>query len=140
MDVPIAQDRKNVPPRLGGEHPQENPEGRGSGTPEISRLTTHIRNVSLAKRHRRENGIQYARSFRRRIHAENIHPRHAANAGERCRKVGQFHGAGHVKIKRASEGMVQTSSPTLSRHFAVWVSVWVKHGNPTQKLRRSNQR
>ena len=89
-------------------------------------VRAHIRNVSLAKRHRRENGIQYARSFRRGIHAKNLHPRHTADAGKRSRKDGQFHGTGHVKKQRAAERIRQTSSPTLSGHFAVWVTVWVR--------------
>ena len=97
MDVPISENRRDVPSGFGGQHPQENPEGRGIGTPEISRLETHIRNVGAPKRRGRENRIEYARSFRRGIHIANLHPRHAANAGERRRKDGQFYGAGHVK-------------------------------------------
>ena len=55
--------------------------------------------LALAKRRRRENGIQYARSFRRGIHAPHLHPRHTADAGKRRRKDGQFHGAGHVNTQ-----------------------------------------
>ena len=97
MDVPIPENRRDVPPGLGREHSQENPEGRRAGTPEISRLETHIRNVGIAERRGRKNSIQYARPFRRGIHAENLHPRHTADAGKRSRKDGQFHGAGDVK-------------------------------------------
>ena len=88
MDVPVTQDRRDVSPRFGSQHPQEDFEGRRAGTPEISRLTTHIRDLGTTKRRGRKNGIQYARSFRRRIHAENLHPRHAADAGKCRRKDG----------------------------------------------------
>ena len=98
------------------EHSQENPEGRRAGTPEISRLASHIRDLGTTKRRGRKDRVQHARSLRRRLHAPHLHPRHAANAGERCRKVGQFHGAGHVKTKRAAERMRRSSSPPLSEH------------------------
>ena len=42
MDVPIPENRGNVPPGLGREHSQENPEGRRAGASEISRLTTPV--------------------------------------------------------------------------------------------------
>ena len=89
-------------------------------------VRAHIRNVGAPKRRGRENRIEYARSFRRGIHAKNLHPRHTADAGKRSRKDGQFHGTGHVKKQRAAERIRQTSSPTLSGHFAVWVTVWVR--------------
>ena len=62
-------------------------------------VSAHIRNLGTTKRRGRKNGIQYARSFRRRFHAENLHPRHTADAGKRRRKDGQFHGAGHVNTQ-----------------------------------------
>ena len=40
MDVPISENRRDVPPGLGGQHPQENPERCRAGTLEISRLET----------------------------------------------------------------------------------------------------
>ena len=108
-------------------------------------VRAHIRNVSLAKRHRRENGIKYARSLRRGLHAENLHPRHTADAGKCSRKDGQFHGAGAVKkVKkhRAAERMRQSSSPPLSGHFAVWVTVWVRRFRRLEKQtnKRENRR
>ena len=99
MDVPIPENRRDVPPGLGGQHPQENPKGCRAGTLEISRLATHIRNLGTTKRRGRKNGVQHARTLRRGIHASHLHPRHAADAGKRCRKVGQFHGAGHVNTQ-----------------------------------------
>ena len=88
MDVPIPENGRDVPSGFGGQHPQENPEGRGIGTPEISRLETHVRNLGIAKRRGCENGIEYARSLRRRLHAANLYPRHAADAGKCRRKDG----------------------------------------------------
>ena len=89
-------------------------------------VRAHIRNLGSPERRRRENSIQYARPLRRGIHPENLHPRHTPDAGKRSRKDGQFHGAGHVKKQRASGRILYISSPTLSGHFAVWVTVWVR--------------
>ena len=36
MDVPIPENGRDVPPGLGGQHPQEDPKGCRAGTPEIS--------------------------------------------------------------------------------------------------------
>ena len=96
MDVPVSENRRDVPPGLGGQHPQEDPKGCRAGTPEISRPATHIRNLGAPKRHRRENRIEYARPLRRGLHAKNLHPRHAADAGKCSRKDGQFHGTSDV--------------------------------------------
>ena len=89
-------------------------------------VRAHIRNLSTAKRRRRENGIQYAWTLRRGIHAKNLHPRHTPDAGKRSGKDGQFHGASHVKKQRAAERIPRISSPPLFGHFAVWVTVWVR--------------
>ena len=126
MDVPIPENRRNVPPGLGGEHPQENPEGRWIGTPEISRLATHIRNLGIAEWRGRENRIQYARTLRRRLHTENLHPRYAPDAGKRRRKDGQFHGAGDVKSKGRTQSVGEDTTNILSD--ALWTFRRVGHG------------
>ena len=36
VDVPVSENRRDVPPGLGGQHPQENSERRRAETPEIS--------------------------------------------------------------------------------------------------------
>ena len=59
-------------------------------------VRAHICDLGTTKRHRRENCVQYARPFRRGIHAKNLHPRHAADAGKCSRKDGQFHGTSDV--------------------------------------------
>ena len=105
LDVPVTQDRRNVPSGFGSQHPQENSERRRTGTPKISRLATYIRDLGTPEWRGRKNGIEYARSLRRGLHAANLYPRHAADAGKRSRKDGQFYGAGHVKTKRAAERM-----------------------------------
>ena len=129
-DVPIPENRRDVPSGFGGQHPQKDSERRRAGTPEISRLETHIRNVGAPEWRRRENSVQYARPFRRGLYTEDIHPRHTADAGKRSRKDGQFHGASHVKKAkkkhRTAERMARSSSPPLSAHFCVWVTVWVR--------------
>ena len=89
-------------------------------------VRAHIRDLGTTKRRGRKDRVQHARSLRRRLHAPHLHARHASDAGKRSRKDGQFHGASHVKKQRASERMTRSSSPTLSGHFAVWVTVWVR--------------
>ena len=51
-------------------------------------VRAYICNLGAPKWHRRENSIQYARSFRRGLYTEDIHPRHTADAGKRSRKDG----------------------------------------------------
>ena len=89
-------------------------------------VRAHICNLGASEWRKRKNGVEYARTLRCRLHAPHLHPRHAPDAGKCRRKDGQIHGAGHVKTKRAAERMRYISSPTLSGHFAVWVSVWVR--------------
>ena len=84
-------------------------------------VRAHIRNVGAPKWRGRKDSIQYAWPFRRRFHAENLHPRHTPDAGKHSRKDGQFHGAGDVKKHRAAERIPSISSPPLFGHFAVWV-------------------
>ena len=59
----------------------------------------HIRNLGAAKWRGRKNRIEYARSFRRGIHAKNLHPRYTSDAGKRSGKDGQFHGTSDVKAQ-----------------------------------------
>ena len=89
-----------------------------------------------AKPHLRFSTAEY---YRR---GKNLHPRHTPDAGKCRRKDGQIHGAGHVKTKRAVERMRRSSSPPLSEHFRVWVTVWVRRFR-RPKIRtnkRENQR
>ncbi len=69
---------------------------------------------SAPKWRRRKNGLQYARTFRRGFHAENLHPRHTPDAGERRRKDGQFHGSGHVKNQRKTQSSGEDKTNILS--------------------------
>ena len=60
-----------------------------------------------------QNGVdvktyRYARPFRRRVYPSHLHPRHAADAGKRRRKDGQFHGAGHVNTQKNKSGGEET--------------------------------
>ena len=89
-------------------------------------VRAHICNLGASEWRKRKNGVEYARTFRCELHPENLHPRHAPDAGKYRRKDGKFHGASHVKKQRASERIPSISSPTLSGHFAVWVTVWVR--------------
>ena len=101
---PSPKTGRDVPPGFGSQHPQEDFEGCRAGTPEISRLASHIRNVGAAKWRGRENRIQYARSLRRRLYTENLYPCHTPDAGKYSRKDGQFYGTGHVKTKERRRG------------------------------------
>ena len=124
---PSPEDRRDVPPGLGGQHPQENPEGRGTGTPEISRLATHICDVGIAEWRGCENCIEYARPFRRRLYTEDIHPRHTADAGKCRGEDGQFYGASHVKKtkKKIESG---GANDTIILSAALWTFRRVGHG------------
>ena len=89
-------------------------------------VRAYVRDLGAAKRRGRENGIKYARPFRRGIYASHLHSCHTADAGKRGGKDGKFHGAGSIKTQKAPEGMGHSSSPALSEHFRVWVTVWVR--------------
>ena len=81
-------------------------------------VRAHICNLGASEWRKRKNGVEYARTFRCRLHAPHLHPRYTADAGKRRRKDGKFHGAGDVKkVKkkhRAAERMRRSSSPPLS--------------------------
>ena len=51
LDVPIPKNRRNVPPRFGGQHPQEDFEGRGIHSPHL-----HPRHTPDAGKRRRKDG------------------------------------------------------------------------------------
>ena len=99
-----SQNTRNIPATHGCSHPQKQ-----------ARCTIRIRWSTSTRRFLKDTGLEHLRfhdlrhtfatlalqngvdvktvssmlrSFRRRFHAENLHPRHAANAGERCRKDG----------------------------------------------------
>ena len=57
--------------------------------------------------------------FRRRLHAPHLHPRHAADAGKRRRKDGQFHGAGHVKKQKNKSGGEDDTHHPLRRSLDI---------------------
>ena len=98
VDVPVRQNRRNVPPRLGGNTPQADPQGRGTGAHQVPRPASHIRDLGTAKRCRCQNSILDAGSLRRRIYAPHLHTRHTADAEKRCGKDGQLHGTGPIKF------------------------------------------
>ena len=89
-------------------------------------VRAHIRNLGAPKRRRRENGIQYAWTLRRGIHAKNLHPRHTADPGKRSRKDGQFHGAGHVNTQPKTKSGGEDKTNILSA--ALWTFRRVGHG------------
>ena len=118
MDVPVTQDRRDVSPRFGSQHPQEDSERCRTGTPEISRLATYIRDIGAPKRRGRENRIEYAGSFRRRLHAPHLHPRHTADAGKRSRKDGKLYGTGDVNKQQKTQSVGEDTTNILSA--ALW--------------------
>ena len=95
--VPLAHHRRDVLPRLGGEAPREDPQGRRTGTHPFSRPQTHFRHPRPAKRRRHQNGLQYAGPLRRGLHAPHLHPRHPAKAGGSSGNHRKLYGADHVK-------------------------------------------
>ena len=103
VDVPIRQNRRNVSPRLGGNTPQADPQGRGTGAYQVPRPETYIRDLGTAKRRRCKNSVFNARALRRGLHPPHLHPRHTADAAKGCGENGQLHGAGHVSRKKAQK-------------------------------------
>ena len=63
VDVPVQQDRRNVPPRLGCDAPQADPQGRRTEAYQVPRPEAHVRNLGTPKRSRRQNSQQYARAL-----------------------------------------------------------------------------
>ena len=67
-------------------------------------VRAHICNLGASEWRKRKNGVEYARTLRCELHPENLHPRHAPDAGKRRRKDGKFHGADDVKTKERRRG------------------------------------
>ena len=63
-------------------------------------VRAHICNLGASEWRKRKNGVEYARTFRCRLHAPHLHPCHAPDAGKRSRKDGKFYVASHVKKQR----------------------------------------
>ena len=89
-------------------------------------VRAHICNLGASEWRKRKNGVEYARTFRCRLHAPHLHPCHAADAGKCSRKDGQFHGTGHVKKQRAAERIPSISSPPLFGHFKLYPRKWTR--------------
>lgn len=95
--VPLASDRRDVPPGFGGKTPRKDTEGHWLGTHPLPRPQTHICDSGSPERRGRENSLQYAGSLRCGLHPPPLHPRHQTAAESGDRDDGEFHGAGHVK-------------------------------------------
>ena len=123
MSIPVRQNRRNVSPRLGGNTPQADPQGRGTGAYQVPRPETHIRDLGTAKRRRCENRQQYARALRRGLHTPHLHPRHTADAAKGRGENGQLHGADSIspagKQSTGKEAISLRCSLVLSAHFVV---------------------
>lgn len=118
VDVPIRQNRRNVSPRLGGNTPQADPQGRGDGAYQVPRPASYIRDPGTAKRGGRENSILDAGSLRRGLHPPHLHPRHKADAAKGRGENGQFHGADSISpTGKQSTGKEAISSPVLFGSF-----------------------
>ena len=63
-------------------------------------VRAHICNLGASEWRKRKNGVEYARTFRCRLHAPHLHPCHAPDAGKCSRKDGKFYVASHVKKQR----------------------------------------
>ena len=131
VDVPIRQNRRNVSPRLGRNTPQADPQGRGTGAYQVPRPETYVRAPGTPKRCGCENSILNAGSLRRGLYPPHLHPRYKAEARRGRTNDGQFHGAGHVSRKKTKMPERRQKPPlryslSLSTHFVVWVTVWVR--------------
>ena len=91
----------------------------------------YLKLVSIYKR------LQRAGALRRRLHPAHLHPRHPPDAGPGGGNHGPLHVAGTVKATQQPQkipgGKVKLParcSLTLSAHFDVWVTVWVRSVDP----------
>ena len=89
-------------------------------------VRAHIRTVGASEWRRRENGIQYAWTLRRGIHAKNLHPRYTSDAGKRSGKDGQFHGTSDVNKQQKTQSVGEDTKHILSD--ALWTFRRVGHG------------
>ena len=92
-------------------------------------VRAHVRNLGIAKRRGCENGIEYARSLRRGIHASHLHPRHTPDAGKRSRKDGKLYGTGTERRREYQAYPLRRSldiSPCGSGKFAARKSEQIK--------------
>ena len=118
VDVPVRQDRRNVPPRLGGNTPQADPQGRGTGAYQVPRPETYIRDLGTPKRRGCQNSILDAGSLRRGLHPPHLHPRYKADAAKGRGENGQFHGTDPISpTGKQSTGKETISSPVLFGSF-----------------------
>ena len=89
-------------------------------------VRAYIRDLGTPEWRGRKNGIEYARSLRRGLHAANLYPRHAADAGKCRRKDGQFHGAVDVNKQQKTQSVGEDKTNILSD--ALWTFRRVGHG------------
>ena len=86
-------------------------------------VRAHICHVSTTERCGRENGQQYARALRRRLHPPHLHTRYAADAAKGRGENRQFHDTDSIRpTGTQSTGKETISSPVLfgfSAHFVV---------------------
>ena len=140
--VSVAHHGRDVLSRFHCEPAQENSERRRTAAHQISRSQTYLRHVGAAKWGGCQNGILDAGTLRRGLHPAHLHPRHAAKARRSRAGHGQLHGAGDVNAESDKSTGEEAELPllcsfTLSAHFRVWVTVWVKtvpHRDPQIKL------
>ena len=81
-------------------------------------VRAHICNLGASEWRKRKNGVEYARTFRCRLHAPHLHPCHAPDAGKCSRKDGKFYVASHVKKQRKTESGGENDTLILSA--ALW--------------------
>ena len=93
-------------------------------------VRAHIRDLGTAKRCRCENRQQHAGPLRRWLYAPHLHPRHAADAAKGRGENGQLHGTDPIsptgKQSTGKKAISLRCSFTLSVHFRVWVTMWVR--------------
>ena len=118
---PSSRTEKMYHPRLGGNTPQADPQGRGTGAYQVPRPETYIRDLGTAKRRRCQNRQQYARPLRRGLHATHLHTRYAADAAKGRRENGQFHGTDSISpTGKQNIGKETVSSPVLFESFCAF--------------------
>ena len=97
-----------------GKAPREDSEGCRTGTYPLPRPQTNLRNHGPPERSGRENRQQYAGPLRRRIHAQNLHSCHPADAESGSGDHGKFYGKSPVT---STDGEKQ---PDRKAYLPVW--------------------
>ena len=113
-------------------------EARSRTAPDaFPRYETYLRHLGTPERRGYQDNLQYAGPLRRGLHPAHLHPRHPPDAGSSSRNHGELHEPDDVmpdrkppKVPGRKAKLPARCSLNLSRHFPVWVKLWVTPPDP----------